>query len=356
MRILVLDVPAVDSGALSILEQFHKDVCMNASQEDEWFFVVSIPKLKNQKNVKVMRYPWIKKSWFHRLYFDTFVIKKIIDEMHIDYVFSLQNTIVRNVKIPQIMYLHQALPFVDKKYKFFENTRFWIYQNIISKIIINSAKNAESVIVQTEWFKKCLVRLGIEEDKIKKNHPQIDMNLDCVETNLKSTNHFIYPATAFSYKNHEIIIEACKILEDKGVEYKVYFTITEEDNKLAKILKDQIEKYKLKIDLIGKKNKSDLIELYQESTLLFPSYIETFGLPLLEARMLSRIIVASNTPFAKEVLENYENAYFFDAEDAEALSKYMQKVILGEIQRKDVKYIAKNEVGLYELVADIIKK
>ena len=71
MKIMVFDVPAEDGGALSILQDFYEQFLQD--DKNNYIFVVGKPVLRSEKNVEVLRFPWIKKSWFHRLYFDYFV-------------------------------------------------------------------------------------------------------------------------------------------------------------------------------------------------------------------------------------------------------------------------------------------
>ena len=67
------------------------------------------------------------------------------------------------------------------------------------------------------------------------------------------------------------------------------------------------------------------MRLYAEATLLFPSYLETFGLPLLEARRSNGLILCSDLPFSHEILDGYGNAYYFGVNDAKLLAKYMKQ-------------------------------
>ena len=68
MKIMVFDVPADSGGALTILNQYYDKAVKDT--ENEWIFIISTPILKSKMNVKVVNFPWVKKSWFHRLYFD----------------------------------------------------------------------------------------------------------------------------------------------------------------------------------------------------------------------------------------------------------------------------------------------
>ena len=86
MRIMVFDVPAEGGGALSVLHEFYNEFKLDL--ENEYIFVLSLPELEETSNIKVLRFPWIKKSWGHRLYFDHFIAHKLIKEYDIDQVLS----------------------------------------------------------------------------------------------------------------------------------------------------------------------------------------------------------------------------------------------------------------------------
>lgn len=67
MKIMVFDVPAETGGALTILKQYHEAAIKD--KENEWYFVISTPNLIESSNVRILRFPWVKKSWVHRMYF-----------------------------------------------------------------------------------------------------------------------------------------------------------------------------------------------------------------------------------------------------------------------------------------------
>ena len=41
-------------------------------------FLLSTPKFEDAKNIKILIFPWVKKSWIHRIYFDKILLKKLI--------------------------------------------------------------------------------------------------------------------------------------------------------------------------------------------------------------------------------------------------------------------------------------
>ncbi|MED3725789.1 glycosyltransferase [Priestia filamentosa] len=325
---MVFDVPAESGGALTILKQYYEKAIKD--KENEWIFVISKPDLIQTQNVKILKVPWVKKSWFHRLYFDRFIAKKYIEEYQVDEVLSLQNVIFPNVKVKQTLYLHQSLPFVEKRYKITENFTFWLYQNVISKMIYNSIRKADHIIVQTNWMKEASAKKAkVKPTKFKVLRPELNIKVKNIyEEGTKENFLFFYPASGMHYKNHKVIVEAVKKLKDKKTKnFKVVFTINGDENENIKRMFNYTKENKLPIDFIGNINSEVVFDYYSKSILIFPSYIETFGLPLLEARMHRTPILASDCAFSHEVLENYENVKFFNPYNSDELSIYMSDML-----------------------------
>lgn len=325
MRIMVFDVPAVSGGALTILKHYYR--LATEDKSNEWVFVVSDPMLIEHKNVKVHRYPWTKKSWFHRLYFDFFIAHRLIRKFHINEVISLQNVVLPFIKVKQTLYLHQALPFAEKKFKITEDYKFWIYQNIISCLIFTSIRNADKVIVQTKWMKKaCLEEVNIDPTKIEVVAPIVSFAVDKYYEKEEGFRVFFYPSVSSNYKNHILILQAVKELVKNGYyNFKVIFTIHGKENQLAKELMQFVINNNLPVELIGQICQEKVYDYYCKSVLIFPSYIETFGLPLLEAKMHNTPIIASNCAFSHEILDDYDKVDFFDPFNKEELYSIMKR-------------------------------
>lgn len=331
MNILVYDVHASESGALSILDDLYKQVCNCQDKSIKWIFVVSTPHYKSNDNITVLRFPWVKKSWLHRIYFETVVTRRILKEYQPNKIFSLQNKGISYSTQPQCVYLH--LPFVLSDYKmsiFRDGKRLWIYQNVLSKFIFSSLKKVNRTIVQTQWMKDALIRkAGVHEDSVVLAPPDISENyINIFKDSPESRKNFFYPATAFTYKNHITILKACHYLQQKNImDYRVTFTIRSDENKYTEMLYRYVQKHKLQVSFEGKIPRDEVFRKYTNSTLLFPSFIESFGLPLLEGRLSGSFIAASDSPFAREILDGYENAMFFDHLDYKTLGDYMIEIM-----------------------------
>ncbi len=329
--VLVYDVHASESGAKAILDDFYSQVSNYGDESIRWVFITSVLKYPETDNIVNTSFPWVKKNWIYRLIFEKITTRKILKKYNPDIVFSLQNNGIKYFKKKQYVYLH--LPFILTDHKFTirkDGKKLWIYQNILSKMIFKSLKKVNRIIVQTEWMKKALIeKARISEEKIIINYPDISTNnIRQFTDNKNNRSRIFYPATSFSYKNHITLLKAIKYLSDIGLkEYEVIFTLRGNENKYTKFLKNYIEKYSLNVKMIGQVSREEVFNLYSTSILVFPSYVESFGMPLLEARISNTYVVASDCPFSREILDGYNKSSFFYEMDYKKCGDEILKII-----------------------------
>ena len=328
MRILVYDVAASSGGALTVLNSFYEEFCKDT--KNEYIFVLSVCELKEQPHIKVLNFPWIKKSPLHRMYFDQVLAHKLVKKYHADKVLSLQNIELPHAGVPQMVYEHNALPFSEYKFRPQEAFRPWYSQQILGRMMKRSIRRAEQVLVQTNWMKEEIIRqCGIPADRVEVKFPPVEMLKTHPWKMDETCPTFFYPAGPPAYKNHRTFLKACELLKEQGMEdYRVIWTVTGEENEGMKKLKAEAEENKLPIEFIGPVPRTQLFEQYASSVLVFPSYIETIGLPLLEARSVGAPILAADCLYARDGVGDYDRAEFFETFDSEALSRLMKQKIV----------------------------
>jgi glycosyltransferase involved in cell wall biosynthesis len=64
--------------------------------------------------------------------------------------------------------------------------------------------------------------------------------------------------------------------------------------------------------------------------MIFPSKLETWGLPISEFKATGKPIFLSELPYAHETLSEYHSAYFFDPLSPQSLADAMARMIQGE--------------------------
>ena len=202
-------------------------------------------------------------------------------------------------------------------------------QQILGRMMKGSIRRAEKVLVQTNWMKQEIVRqCGIPADKVEVKFPPVEM-LKTAPYHLDE-NHpiFFYPANASAYKNHRTFLEACKLLQKEGYQdYEVIWTVNGDENDGIRGIRREAEELGLPICFRGPMPRQDLFDLYARSVLVFPSYIETIGLPLLEARSVGAWIAAADCLYARDCVGDYERAEFFPVFNEMQLSEIMKKRI-----------------------------
>lgn len=328
--VMIYDVHASESGALAILDDLYHQIRAYSDKSIKWVFIVSTPQYAETENIIVRRFPWVKKNWGYRYYFDMVTTRGLLKEYDPDLVFSLQNKGIPFYHKEQTVYLH--LPFILTDHKFNIRTdgkRLWLYQNVVSKSIFRSLRKVDRTIVQTHWMKDALIqKANVSKDKIFVLKPDVSSNhIGHFVDTAKNRRTFFYPATAFSYKNHMTMLKALDYAQKGGLkDYSLTLTIRADESALAQVLAEYAQTNRLNVDFGGQIPREKVFDMYGRSVLLFPSYVESYGLPLFEARVTGTYIIASDCPFSREILTGYDKAMLFSEMDYVAMGELILKL------------------------------
>ncbi len=346
--IFINDTAATEGGVLTILKQFLEGINLYSKKDNTYYIFCSLEELKQYENEQIKIITDIRgKKWLDRIKWDLWGLKKWSKKYSIkaDLIISLQNTGCRYFQqIPQIIYLHQPLSFYREiKWNVFkkEERIYWFYQNIYPKIIFYSLPKNYLLVVQTKAMKERVQKqFQLEDNKIIAIRPSFE-NIK-VETispiNFNDQKfHIFYPATTYLYKNHEIIIKALKHIKDKEPNVfnnlVVHFTFDNNGKRNLDLIQlmNQLE-VNSAIKLEGKLPYEKVLSFYKSCDLVvFPSYIETFGLPLIETALFGLPLLVSDADFSREIISNYEGAKFLDYKDyklwGDNIIKYYKKHI-----------------------------
>ena len=189
MRIVVDDMAASKTGALSVLRDFYNYIAEN-DKDNTWIFVLGDKLLEERDNIKVLVRDDVKSSRKNRLMFDLKTGARYFEELKPDVLFSLQNTLPRGYRGRQVLYVHQPLGYQTwKRFSFLKprEREYAVYQHLISRMIDSSVRRADKVIVQTEWMRKAVIgKTRVNEDKVVKIMPDIDIPKKYLPGNGKS--------------------------------------------------------------------------------------------------------------------------------------------------------------------------
>lgn len=181
-------------------------------------------------------------------------------------------------------------------------------------------------------------------------------------SNLQNLKYFLYVGNAYPHKNLEGLLEAFSRLQ--STVYSLQLILVGTEDYFYKRLKDKVEKMGLKNEVIfyGPATRDELNNLYRNATaLVFPSLMEGFGLPGLEAMANGCPVICSDIPVFKEIYG--EAAVYFDPNniddirekmticlnDSNQLSKIIEK---GKEQSKKYSWekLARQTLAIYQEV------
>jgi glycosyltransferase involved in cell wall biosynthesis len=140
---------------------------------------------------------------------------------------------------------------------------------------------------------------------------------------LNQTPRFIYPATADKHKNHQTLLAAWKLLSESGIDAELHLTVDGNEEILNAI--SCLRNSGVSIVNHGQLMPRQLNALYETcSALIFPSYMESFGLPLLEAQASGIPIIASERDYVRDVVVPAET---FDPHSAISIARAVRRFL-----------------------------
>lgn len=336
-NIIISGINLFEGGPLSIIVDCL--TFLNKSKYVEKYnFIALVHKrnLFNQvelKNIEFIEFPKSRKSYLYRLYYEYVYFKKIAQQRDAFFWLSLHDITPSLGRVNQAVYCHNPSPFNTINFKdiFIQPIQFFfrLFYKYLYKINI---KKNKYVIVQQTWIKDRFKRMFnlksqqilVAPPQIPKISPELLNKKVEVYKNKSHQKTFLFPTYPRPFKNIEIICEAAVLLAKQNLSnFKIIITIDGTENKYAQKI---VKKYKhiKTIDFIGLVNREEVYRLYSiTDCLIFPSKLETWGLPISEFKQFNKPIFVVNLPYATETLGLYPYACFFNPNDANKLSKLM---------------------------------
>lgn len=214
-----------------------------------------------------------------------------------------------------IIYYHQPLPLFPFRFSIFSRgAKENIFYRYIYPLYVKLYLGKRTYIaVQTEDMKLHFARrYRFPVDRISVYYPNIDkIDEDAIapyeyET---GTYNFVYPAMGAAYKEHITIVHAMERLLSQDSEMarriRIHFTLERENNG---DLIHYLRQHHLEEIFVfhGSLPHDQILSMLKSAeALVFPSVIETFGLPLVEAASLGVPVIANDMEYVREVLHGY---------------------------------------------------
>lgn len=165
-------------------------------------------------------------------------------------------------------------------------------------------RKAAGIIAVSEFTKKCLHNVySVPLEKIQVVPNVVDVSMFRYAPNTPRKNYLLVVGGTYYHKNITEIIDNAALWADR---YSLY--IIAGDGAYKQYLKEYVKAKDLssKVVFLEKINNERLVTLYQEATaLVYPSLIEGFGIPPIEAMATGTPVIVSDIEVFRE---NYDDA------------------------------------------------
>lgn len=255
---------------------------------------------------------WCKNNFlFPILYYHH--LPRLLNTLKIDLIFNFGDVIIPS-SIKQIYFFDWSYAVYDEKYiwsamrfsdKVIRKVKVFLIKKYIGKVslVLAQTKNIETRLNKSFKINKTIViptPVGVKPEKCNKE-------LQFENDSLK----LFYPASYSPHKNHKILIEVAKQISLRKLKIKIYITINNSDfitsinnNNLSSIIIN-----------LGTLTRDQMNCVYQACDgVIFPTLLETYGLPYYEAMAYEKPIFTSDLDFAREGCVN--SAIYFNPFDA----------------------------------------
>lgn len=304
-------------------------------KENDRYYVFVDPVMP-KPDIEVVTYIEYATNGLNRIKFDLYDFKKLCKQQGIlpDVIFSLNNSGVRCPGVRQIIYYHQGLPLYNYHFSLTDkqDRRISLFTKFYPHYVKWSLKRHTSVVVQTEIVKRLFVkRYHFPVERVYVAFPDVEkIDVESINPFEYEPNafNFIYPATSPTYKEHITLVLALQAINDDDLRNRIRIHLTIKENE-REDLRSLIYTGELQHNIVfhGPMPHEQLLSMYKAADgLLFPSVIETIGLPLLEAAAFGLPVLANDLEYVKDVLYKYDGLKTVPLRDYNAWGEEIAKL------------------------------
>lgn len=289
---VLIDALFINKGGGAVLLQYLIERILAHPRKDNFFFLLD-PRFERpailDKNYVVINNSINDRIKFYKL-----------NKGNYTKVFCFANTPPPvKLKVPVYTYFHNQKLLEAYQYKFKKNY-FFLYLKYLVIRLYN--RNTDHYIVQTPHMVHALTRLGLKDKAHCLTIPFYDdrkYHAGHTPFSQRSKDEFVFISNPSPQKNYPTLLDAWEYLLEKGYTPKLHVTIDD----TAPELLVRMEALVAKGARITNHVYLDPRELYFNCPyLIFPSVMESFGLPLIEAVDSGMKVIASELDYVRDVV------------------------------------------------------
>jgi len=284
-------------------------------------------------HIEYIEFPKGCKHWINRLYYEYFYFRKLSKRLNPFLWLSLHDMTPFVTAEHRAVYIHNPSIVNRIKWSDWKFDKAYIAFALFYKYLyrINIRKN-DYCIVQQRWFKEvCSKTIGVSSDRFIIARPNIEIKEKYSGSINIRCRTFFFPSFPRPFKNFETVCRACEILEKSGLDaFVVILTMDVSNGAYSRWIYRKYAHLKT-VRFVGLLDKRQMEDQYENTDcLIFPSRLETWGLPISEFIPFNRPMIIADEPYAHETAEGGKQVAFFPTNDASALASLMQAAYLGD--------------------------
>jgi glycosyltransferase involved in cell wall biosynthesis len=337
MKILLDFTSRAAGGGVTFLNNFIPHLAHIESNNIYYLFLPTPLSYNLPSNFKIkvvqLRSPY--ELW--KIHWYQFVVKQFIQHEKIDLFYGSTGISPLKLTCPSVLTLQNLWPFLSNEASLQSKALKYLRKKFINK----SAKSAALIHFASLSALQEHVRLGLSIDRQKarvvhfgignkffKENEVLSNDLKIILRQNK--NYILFVGNIFRHKNIITLIKAYNIIKNKfkgdTPDLLIAGKIMEAD--YMNEINLWIEQYSIHENVIflGDVNYDYLPSIYRSAQFfVFPSVLETFGFPMIEAMACKVPLICSNIPIAHELCR--DASLYFNPHDERELAALMLKVI-----------------------------
>jgi len=326
--IVISAVNLIEGGTLTVLRECLASAAADLPAECEIVALVNRADLISEPRIRLISIPSAKKSWFHRLYWEWFGFMRISRKLKPALWLSLHDITPRVSATRQAVYCHNPSPFYRISLReAWQEPKFLMFNQLYALLYRVLIRRNYCVIVQQDWLRSEFKR-RMGQIPVVVAYPSLQA-IECLVVPTSGRKFvFLYPALPRVFKNIETLCKATQILAARGVSgFEVRLTLDGSENRYARWLLGKFGEI-AQVRFIGRQTKDEMTAQYREAAaIVFPSKLETWGLPITEGKAQGLPLLVADMPYARVTVGTYDLVSFFPAESPDALADLMQSMV-----------------------------
>ena len=285
-------------------------------------------------NISFRAYPQARKSYFFRLYYEFWAFGQLSRKLKPYLWFSLHDISPKVFAEKKTVYWQSPSPFYSPCWSDIWNAPELFVHSFLYRFVLQfNHQSNDFIIVQQQWIREKVSQwFNIPLNKVIVAYPINEVLSVISQAKIDETiPTFFYPSLPRTQKNFEVLGQACEILvAQKVTDFELVITINGKENQYSRQFFKKYEHIS-QLKLIGILDRNSVFDWYEQCTaLVFPSKLETWGLPISEFEPYQKPILVGDLPYAKETVGDYSMAKLLPVNDAEQWAGMMKKIILKE--------------------------